>query len=75
MADARAELEWTQTAEVLAMIANVNRDTKRKPTPYRSEQFNPYAKGHRRSGGGIPITAENIGLLKQAFIKQEGAKP
>ncbi|MFW6159188.1 MAG: hypothetical protein ACOC8E_07515 [Planctomycetota bacterium] len=47
------------------MIANVNRDPK-KTRAFKPADFHPY---ERRRGGGIPITAANIGLLKQAFVK------
>lgn len=33
---------WNHTSSVLAMMANVNRDRKRQPRPYRPDDFNPY---------------------------------
>jgi hypothetical protein len=33
--------EWSRTATMLAMHANLNRDAKRQPRPYTADQFNP----------------------------------
>ena len=47
MAEGRSRLEWSQTAEVLSMIANANRDPKKKPSPFKAEDFNPWAHEDR----------------------------
>lgn len=60
MAEARGRDRWAHTSSVMALIANVNRDPK-KGLAFRPSDFNPYA---RKREGGIPVTAENIGLLK-----------
>jgi len=44
MAEGRGRAEWARTAALLAMIANVNRDPKRRPRPYRPSDFDPYAR-------------------------------
>ncbi|KKN42312.1 hypothetical protein LCGC14_0714660 [marine sediment metagenome] len=36
-----SEAEWLHTAQVLAMMANVNRDAKRRPQPYKAADFMP----------------------------------
>jgi len=56
--------QWDHTASIIATIVNVNRDPKRSPLPPR--RFHPYEGKRRRQG--IPITAENIGLLKAVFV-------
>ena len=33
---------WNHTSTVMSLIANANRDPKRKPTPYSPQDFNPY---------------------------------
>ena len=68
MADAKGREAWAHTSVLLALIANVNRDPK-KHRAFRPDDFNPYAS---RRGGRVRITTENIGLLKDAFIKRKG---
>ena len=67
MAEARGRDEWGRTAALLALIANVNRDP-RRGRAFRASDFNPY-EARRRTG--VPITAANIGLLKQVFVEPE----
>ena len=66
MAEGRDKQCWNHTSHVLALIANVNRDPK-KSRAFKPADFNPYAK--QKSCGGVPITKENIGILKSVFIK------
>jgi len=65
MAKSRLRAEWAQTSEVLAMLANANRDQKKKPSPFKSSDFNPFAQKWKH---GIPITRDNIHLLK-VFVR------
>ena len=69
MVDARAEVQWAHTSTVLAMIANVNRDTGKRPTPFKPADFNPLAG---KTGKGIALTADNIGILKAVFVDGRG---
>lgn len=59
MADARVRMEWAETSSMMALIANCNRV---KGRAFRPDDFNPYAP---RRPAGTPLTADNIGLLKQ----------
>lgn len=34
--------QWWHTSSLLAMTANVNRDPKKTPTPYKPKDFHPY---------------------------------
>lgn len=43
MANGRGRQMWEQTSALLAMQANVNRDPKKRPTPFSPAEFNPYA--------------------------------
>ena len=49
---------------MLALIANVNRDPKKRRRPYRPDEFNPYTAGAREPLG-IRITAGNIQALRK----------
>jgi hypothetical protein len=48
MADARRRDEWQHTSAVLAMLANVHRNPKKKPQPFTPAEFNPLA-GERKT--------------------------
>ena len=65
MAEARGRDAWGRMSSLMALVANVNRDPRRS-RPFRPRDFNPY---ERRRSEGIPITAANIDLLKQVFVK------
>ena len=60
MAKGRDRQLWEHTSGMLAMIANVNRDPK-KTRLFQPADFNPYRSRRRR---GIPLTADNIRILK-----------
>ena len=43
MAEARQRREWERTSKIVATIAEVNRDPKRRSQPFTPDEFNPYA--------------------------------
>jgi len=68
MAKRRLESQWQQTSNILAAVVNSAPFTKRR-RPVSADELNPYAdKKRRRRGGGIPITADNIRILKTIFV-------
>jgi hypothetical protein len=74
MAEGRARLEWAQTAEVLAILYNANRDSKKRSRPFTAAEFNPYAERPKDAAEtATRITQENIGLLKSAFTGSPAA--
>src|SRR5262245_35831254 len=46
-AEARSRHHWDIAASILALIANVNRDPKRRHTPFSPAEFNPHVARHR----------------------------
>jgi hypothetical protein len=63
MSDARLAAWWAQTSEILALIANVNRDPKKSST-FTSSQFNPYAmKRAKRSAEKQTVTMSELRAL------------
>jgi len=66
MAEGRDRQRWNHTAQLLALIANANRDPKKRRA-FRPSDFNPYARGRGREG--LPITKGTIGVLKTVFVK------
>lgn len=69
MAEGRCEQAWAHTSSILAMIAEVNRDRKKRSRAFRPADFNPYA-AEPDSATGIPITRANIEVLK-AFANRK----
>ena len=67
MAEGRGRAEWSRWSNLMALIANANRDP-RRTRAFRPRDFNPY---EARAKEGIPLTAANKGLLKQAFVKEQ----
>ena len=60
-AEGRQRADWNRTAALLAITANVNRDPKRRPTPFTAEEFNPYSNtgtGMQTSGDIVRLDAE-----------------
>ena len=69
MARGRQKCQWSQTSAVLAVIANANRDTKRRPDPFTPDDFNPFAE--YRGPRGIPFNKETSRVLAAAFTGQK----
>jgi len=53
---------WNHTSTVMSLIANANRDPKRKPTPYSPQDFNPY-KDEDENSEQNEITEEQINSI------------
>ena len=67
MAEGRSREAWNRASAAMALLANIHRDPKKRRA-FRPGDFNPYETADRRPGG-IRLTKENIGLLKQVFVK------
>jgi len=73
MADAKGRDNWMHTSAILACIANANRDPKKKPTPFKPGDFDPYLAKDRRDEA---LKVNDMAGLKNAFVKtKEGAAP
>ena len=68
MVESQQRTAWDHTSAELAMLANANRDPK-KSRAVRPDQFNPYRT--KRTTSGIPITRDNIRVLK-SLVKKKG---
>jgi hypothetical protein len=73
MAEAAGRERWGRASALMALLANVNRDPKRG-RPFSPEDFSPFAS-RRRSGssGGVPLTKDNLHILKQAYVDRKGS--
>ena len=54
--------DWATTSWVLCMIANANRNTKKRPDPYRPHEFDPTAENNKPA-----ITKVSAAEMRQAF--------
>jgi len=66
MAEATRREAWQHTAWLSAMIANANRDPKKKPSPFQPDDFNPLARKDRKAGA-VVVDENTIGGLKAMF--------
>jgi len=71
MAEARGRAEWSRTAELLAMVANLVRDPKKRKKPFKGLDFNPHAGRHRAAKDVKPMA--DVSLLKTIFVDSRGA--
>jgi len=65
MAEARGRFHWSQTAEILSMLFNANRDPK-KTAPKTPVDFNPYPpeKDEKRP----LVKTKDLSILKTVFV-------
>jgi len=62
MAEGRSREAWNHTAAQMALLANVNRDSK-KHGPYGASDFHPYAAESKP----VPKT-KDLSILKAVFV-------
>ena len=71
MAEARSRLAWATAAAVMCVIANANRDVKRRPQPFGPADFDPHeiAAARRRT-----TTNVSVDILKRVFVCDSSAR-
>ena len=65
LAEARGNHDWEQTAAVLAMLANAHRDPKKRPTPFKPSDFNPFAVERAEKP---KVILKDLRILKRFFV-------
>ena len=60
--------DWERLSALLCLMANVNRDPKKKPTAYRPTDFFR-RPGAKRGPRGTALTAEAFRSMKKMFVK------
>ncbi len=65
MGEAKSQQAWAHTSSVLALLANLHRDSK-KTRAYKPADFNPHIRKTP-----VPIQKVGISLLKQVFISNQ----
>lgn len=58
MAEGRSHAEWGRTSSLMALVANVNRDPKKRRRPFTPSEFNPHIAGRRRRG--VPVSVDRL---------------
>jgi len=74
MSEGRDKQIWNHTASILSMLANANRDEKKRRQPYTAEDFNPYELRKReKEKVKLAMTDPKIGFaaMKAAFCPGE----
>ena len=54
MAESRAKERWAHTSSVMALIAETNRNPKKRGRPFTPDDFNPFARKRKRKAGTQP---------------------
>lgn len=69
MADAATDQRWNHTGSLMALLANVHRDPKKKPSPYKPADFHPRKEPRPRKHEQLEVDQkEGFRLLKQVFV-------
>lgn len=65
-ADAREELQWRPISHLMALIANIKRDPKRRGTPWQPWEF-WHQRGESRPASGNRLTAAALRAIGPAI--------
>ena len=73
MAEGRLESEWDRQSCLLAMLANIHRDTKKYPKGFSATEYNPMRKAaaKKQRGSSFKDNPEAIAPFKRM---KKGAK-
>ena len=62
MAESRIRDEWNRTASVMALLANVNRDSKKRAA-YKPSDFHP-----QQEKKSTPLPMDGFKMMKSVFV-------
>lgn len=54
--------QWARTSSLMALLANINRDTKSRREPFTADDFNPFAVGRAKKDEAIGTVG--VGIFK-----------
>jgi len=66
MAEARQRHDWSMASSVMALLASVHRDPKKRRA-FKPSDFDPFA---RKADSGQPIPVD-VRVLKDVFIRKQ----
>jgi hypothetical protein len=73
MAETKQRTDWDHTASILALIANANRDPKKRHQPYQPKDFHPFSA--RNKDETIRMSqADAFATLKAVFVDRRKSK-
>jgi len=67
MAEARRREAWQHTSSMIATLANIHRDPKKKPRPYAASDFQPLPPERASQ----PVPKADIQILKTVFVDRK----
>ena len=67
MAEGRTRESWNHTSVVLALLANVHRDPRRRSDPFMPAEFHPYERPRAAEPLKVDIT-----VLRDVFVPRPG---
>ena len=73
MAEAKRQHDWNVASTIMALMAEMNRDRKRRRKPFRPDDFNPYANQKPIVARGTVEQA--AAMLGAAYSKNPQASP
>jgi hypothetical protein len=74
MANDRASACWDHTAHLSAVITNCHRNRKKRPIPFRAEEFHPDHLGKIRRRSGTPYTSDVLRREAAAYRARQGLR-
>ena len=66
MVEGARERDWETMSHLLAMLANINRNPKKRHKPYLATDFNPVVKNAKTSST-LPWNEQTRNIAKNAF--------
>jgi len=79
MAEGRCREDWAHTSTVMALLANINRDPRKKSTPFKPADFDPYVHLDRKAAGQafddrLPGSIDTLVTVFVDRVQQKGLK-
>ena len=72
MYEGRERSEWVRLSQLLALLATVHRDPKKRKQPYSPADFNPYAEQRKPH---TSLTVDRLLVMRGMFQQNSENKP
>lgn len=72
MSEGLGRERWAHTSAILALVANVNRDPKKRARPYKPDDFNPYRDRESKKRPRRSASKEEMAFLREALMSMKG---
>ncbi len=76
MHEGSLKAQWMQTSSIMALLANIHRDPKKRRKAYRPDDFNPMT-GPGKTKGGYEVSADQFfgALTGKPWSPPEASRP